>query len=183
MSSTLGISTQATWTGTKTWPGLYHEISNVKFTTQYGNGKPGGSGTFSCDIICPDYAKPKGIAPGRILRVWRGAQNIWTGIINQPDTGGEGIGISADGIAKIMSSDRKFVNGVGFSNGCAALALKKPPPLVPSCLIASCDATGPSAMVCLAPSSVVVSAYGDRFWIAPCETRSSPNTMLRGRKT
>ena len=45
----------------------------------------------------------------------------------------------------------------GFSNGCAALALKKPPPLVPSCLIASCVATGPSAMVCLAPSSVVAS--------------------------
>ncbi len=35
---------------------------------------------------------------------------------------------------------------MGFSNGCAELALKKPPPLVPSCLIASCDATGPRAM-------------------------------------
>ena len=31
-----------------------------------------------------------------------------------------------------------------------ALALKKPPPLVPSCLIASCEATGPSAMRLLA---------------------------------
>ena len=56
-----------------------------------------------------------------------------------------------------MNIDRKFVNGVGFSNGWAALALKKPPPLVPSCLIASCEATGPSASVCLAPSSVVTS--------------------------
>ena len=57
-----------------------------------------------------------------------------------------------------MNSERKLVNGVGFSNGWAALALKKPPPLVPSCLIASCDATGPSARVCFAPSSVVMSA-------------------------
>ena len=50
---------------------------------------------------------------------------------------------------------RKFVSGVGFSNGCAELALKKPPPLVPSFLIASCDATGPWAIVCGAPSRVV----------------------------
>jgi hypothetical protein len=31
----------------------------------------------------------------------------------------------------------------GFSKGWAALALKKPPPLVPSILIAICEATGP----------------------------------------
>ena len=43
----------------------------------------------------------------------------------------------------------KLVSGVGFSNGWALLALKKPPPLVPSSLIASCEATGPMAMVCL----------------------------------
>ena len=41
------------------------------------------------------------------------------------------------------STSRKFESGVGFSNGCAELTLKKPPPLVPSCLIATCDAAGP----------------------------------------
>ncbi len=56
-------------------------------------------------------------------------------------------------------------SGVGFSNGCAELALKKPPPLVPSCLIASWLATGPMAIVCLAPSSVWTSRYGRKFWI------------------
>ena len=45
------------------------------------------------------------------------------------------------------------MSGVGFSNGWALLALKKPPPLVPSILMASCEATGPSAMTCFAPSS------------------------------
>jgi hypothetical protein len=52
-------------------------------------------------------------------------------------------------MTKIESICRKFENGVGFSNGCALLALKKPPPLVPSILIASCEATGPCAIVCV----------------------------------
>jgi hypothetical protein len=38
---------------------------------------------------------------------------------------------------------RKLENGVGFSKGWALLALKNPPPLVPSILMASCEATGP----------------------------------------
>ena len=44
-------------------------------------------------------------------------------------------------------SDRastKFESWVPFSNGIAELTLKKPPPLVPSCLIAIWEATGPS---------------------------------------
>ena len=47
-------------------------------------------------------------------------------------------------------------NAVGFSNGCAELAPKKPPPLVPSTFIASCDATGPIGRVCFTPSNVVM---------------------------
>ena len=58
---------------------------------------------------------------------------------------------------KIETISTKLARGVGFSNGCAELALKKPPPLVPSILTASCEATGPTAMVCLPPSSVVAS--------------------------
>ncbi len=45
----------------------------------------------------------------------------------------------------------KFVSALGFSNGIAALTLKKPPPLVPSSLMISCEATGPSASVCSPP--------------------------------
>ena len=37
----------------------------------------------------------------------------------------------------------RFVSPFGFSNGIDELTLKKPPPLVPSSLIASCEATGP----------------------------------------
>ena len=49
---------------------------------------------------------------------------------------------------RIDKTSRKFASGVGFSKGWAELALKKPPPLVPSCLIAICEAAGPTAMTC-----------------------------------
>ena len=65
--------------------------------------------------------------------------------------------VSAAPIAKIETICTKFDSAVGFSNGWAALALKKPPPLVPSILMATCEATGPTAMVCSTPSSVVAS--------------------------
>ncbi len=54
----------------------------------------------------------------------------------------------------IDRTSTKFESVVGFSNGIEELTLKKPPPLVPSCLIAIWEATGPSARVWLAPSSV-----------------------------
>src|SRR5579864_8876483 len=56
--------------------------------------------------------------------------------------------------AKIENSSIKFEYGVGFSNGCALLALKNPPPLVPHSLMISCDATGPCAMVCVVTVSI-----------------------------
>jgi len=60
-------------------------------------------------------------------------------------------------MAKMSTIWMKLMSGVGFSNGWELLALKKPPPLVPSSLITSCEATGPSAMTCFRPSSVVIS--------------------------
>ena len=49
----------------------------------------------------------------------------------------------------------KLLKGVGFSNGCAELALKKPPPFVPNCLMEIWEATGPWAIVWGLPSSVL----------------------------
>ena len=63
------------------------------------------------------------------------------------------------GSENAITSSRKistqFVHVVGFSNGCAELALKKPPPLVPRSLMASWLATGPPVMVCCAPTRVL----------------------------
>ena len=49
--------------------------------------------------------------------------------------------------------ERKFVSGVGFSKVVAELAFRKPPPFVPSCLIASMKPIGPRAMVWVTPFS------------------------------
>ena len=51
--------------------------------------------------------------------------------------------VSATGRTRIRKTSRRLVIAVGFSNGCAELALKKPPPLLPSSLMASWLATGP----------------------------------------
>ncbi len=81
---------------------------------------------------------------------------------------------------RIASNSKKFDSGVGFSNGCAELTLKNPPPLVPNCLMAICEAAGPIGSVTSvtglpsAPvtgcTSVAVS-YDLKFWMTPCDTR------------
>ena len=50
------------------------------------------------------------------------------------------------GSTSIASISRKFVSPFGFSNGNAELTLKNPPPLVPSSLMISCEATGPQSV-------------------------------------
>ena len=59
-----------------------------------------------------------------------------------PDHAAEGVG-QRRGDGRMESIWRKLVSGVGFSKGCAELAFQKPPPLVPSCLMAICEAAGP----------------------------------------
>ena len=90
------------------------------------------------------------------------------------------VAVSAAGISRMNSSSTKFENAVGFSNGIALLTLKKPPPLVPSCLIAICEAAGPSASVCSPPVSVVTSREPLSVWITPWETRTSAPTNESG---
>ena len=50
--------------------------------------------------------------------------------------------------------------------------LKNPPPLVPSCLIAICEATGPCARDCVPPTTVWAVVKWPMFWMTPCETSS-----------
>ena len=74
----------------------------------------------------------------------------------------------------------KLLNGVLFSKGCAELVLKKPPPLVPSCLMAIWLATGPPGMTCELPSTVVASVKPWKFWMTPWLTRIRANTKHAG---
>ncbi len=64
-----------------------------------------------------------------------------------PDHDAERIGERRTGITKSPASPASSSTASGFSKGCAEFALKKPPPLVPSSLMASCDATGPMGRV------------------------------------
>jgi hypothetical protein len=73
-----------------------------------------------------------------------------------------------------------LVSGVGFSNGCAAFMLKKPPPLVPMCLIDSRLATGPVMICWRAPSSVVAHASDASVCGMPCHTYTSAIAKLSG---
>ena len=75
---------------------------------------------------------------------------------------------------------RMLVQALGFSNGCAELALKKPPPLVPSSLMISWLATGPIEMVCFAPSSVVASTEPASVCGTPSATKTSATTIAIG---
>ena len=74
----------------------------------------------------------------------------------------------------------KLLNAVAFSNGNVLLTLKKPPPLVPSCLIAICDAAGPRASVCSKPWTVVYVTEPVSVWITPCDIRISAPAIDRG---
>ena len=82
--------------------------------------------------------------------------------------------VSDAGIARIASISTKFVSAFGFSNGYAELTLKNPPPLVPSSLMISCEATGPTANGPCAMASVCTT---------PWEARTSAPTMEIGSST
>jgi len=64
----------------------------------------------------------------------------------------EGVG-EREGIDKSKKIERKFVRPVGFSNGVAEFWSRKPPPFVPSCLMASMKPIGPRGIVWMTPLS------------------------------
>ena len=70
-----------------------------------------------------------------------------------PDQMAEGDRRRRTGSAGSRRSRGGSCQPLGFSNGWAELALKKPPPLVPSCLMASCEATGPPGIAWSVTSS------------------------------
>jgi hypothetical protein len=89
---------------------------------------------------------------------------------------------SVTGMRRSRKISRRLVKGWGFSSGWAELALKNPPPLVPSSLIASWDATGPPSTCWVPPASVSTAVWGFRFWITPFATRTTAATNAIGRR-
>jgi hypothetical protein len=58
------------------------------------------------------------------------------------------------GITSSRKISTRFDRALGFSNGCAELALKMPPPFVPNSLIVSWEAAAARGIVCGFPSTV-----------------------------
>ncbi len=96
--------------------------------------------------------------------------------------------IEAIGSMTIAATARRLLQGVGFSNGWVEFGPKKPPPLVPACLIATSAATGPRAIVCVsnlvtAPSRVFAVAAGSRVIGTPVPIRRTAITTATGTRT
>ena len=93
------------------------------------------------------------------------------------------VNVSANGTASIRIISTRLVRGVGFSNGWAEFALRKPPPLLPNSLMTSWEAIGPRAMFWVAPWRVVATAGAFSVWGMPCHTKKSARTMETGSRT
>src|SRR5512146_3297399 len=98
---------------------------------------------------------------------------------------------SAAGIKRMDSISMKFDKGVGFSNGCAELTLKNPPPFVPNCLMAICEAAGPTARTCSVTVFLLASVvgwsnvtvlYGLNVCTTPCDTSTRATTNASGKR-
>ena len=72
-----------------------------------------------------------------------------------------------------------FVHGWGFSKGWDELPLKKPPPLVPSSLMTSWEATGPPGMIWSPPAMPVTCMKPMKFCAAPpTMSRKAPTAAI-----
>ncbi len=77
--------------------------------------------------------------------------------------------------------ESQLVRPVGFSKGVAELALRKPPPLVPSCLMASMNPMGPRGIVWVTPLRTSWTLTGPAsVCTAPSPTKTSPATKATG---
>jgi len=91
--------------------------------------------------------------------------------------------MQATGMSSIATISIRLVSGVGFSNGCALLALKKPPPSPDSSLIGSHDATRPPGTCCVPPASVATRCGPLRLSITPRPARTIPKITASGSST
>lgn len=100
MGSSLGISTEPPdGNGPRAWPGSNYQLTNVNYKHTW----PGGPSSMTCRLITPEaYSSPE-LGIGQIIRLWRGAENVWTGVLTQPSAGSEGTGLTATGLASLAS--------------------------------------------------------------------------------
>ena len=84
------------------------------------------------------------------------------------------------GITSSRKISTRLESALGFSKGCAELALKMPPPFVPSSLIASWDPAGARGIVCAVPSTPRTSIPERSVITTPVATSTSAATNASG---
>ncbi len=95
----------------------------------------------------------------------------------------------AAGMRRMARIWARLAKGVGFSKGWAPFAPKKPPPLVPSILMATWEAAGPRAITCSAGApgtggaSQAALMAGTSVCTTPWLTRKSAKTAASGSRT
>ncbi len=75
------------------WLGAIGHVTGLQ--TSYAC--PGGADQLQCTLQIPPNERPPALDPGRIVRVWRGAGNSWSGKLNEPVPSASGWTIQAHG--------------------------------------------------------------------------------------
>src|SRR5262249_42291014 len=63
----------------------------------YSYAHPGGADQMSCTLQVPPSAPRKSLDPGRIVGIYRGAQRVWDGKLDQPQPSEGGWTVQAHG--------------------------------------------------------------------------------------
>jgi hypothetical protein len=75
------------------WLGTIGHVSGLK----YSFSCPGGPDAMSCLLRLPPDYRTDALNPGRVVQVWRGANCVWEGKLDEPVPGTDGWQISAHG--------------------------------------------------------------------------------------
>ena len=75
------------------WLGAIGHVSALK----YGFTCPGGPDTMSCLLRLPPDFRTDAVNPGRVVQVFRGANCVWEGKLDEPQPGTDGWTITAHG--------------------------------------------------------------------------------------
>lgn len=75
------------------WLGAIGHVSQLKYSTAC----PGGPDAMSCLLRLPPDYRTDALNPGRVVQIWRGANCVWEGKLDEPKPSTEGWNISAHG--------------------------------------------------------------------------------------
>jgi Concanavalin A-like lectin/glucanases superfamily len=79
--------------GQPKWLGALGHVAQLKYSFTC----PGGPDTMSCLLRLPPDYRTDAVNPGRVVQVWRGANCVWEGKLDEPQPSNDGWTVSAHG--------------------------------------------------------------------------------------